>query len=85
MHNYTLVLNSALDGGGWSMPRPHCLNPGKDQLPIVQEGGWVGPGPARTGAENLAPTGILSPDQPARSELLYRLRYPGLHPTTVVT
>jgi hypothetical protein len=30
-----------------------------------------------TCADNLASTGILSPDRPARSESLYRLRYPG--------
>ena len=42
---------------------------------IVQEDGWV-PGPVRTDAENLATTGIQSPDRPARSESLYRLRYP---------
>ena len=40
-------------------------------------GGWVGPGPVWTGAENLAQTGIRSPDRPARSESLYRLSYPG--------
>jgi hypothetical protein len=45
-------------------------------LPIVQEAGW-GPGIVWTGAENLAHTGIRSPDHPARRELLYRLRYPG--------
>jgi hypothetical protein len=28
-------------------------------------------------AENLAPTGIWSPDRPARSESLYRLCHPG--------
>ena len=28
------------------------------------------------GAENLAPTGIRSPERLARSESLYRLRYP---------
>jgi hypothetical protein len=33
--------------------------------------------PICTGAENLAPTGIRSPDRLARSELLYRLSYPG--------
>ena len=33
--------------------------------------------PVWTGAENLAHTGIRSPDRPARSELLYRLRYLG--------
>jgi len=54
------------------MPRPH-LTPGKDPVPIVQEAGWAS-GPAWTGAENLAPTGIRSPDRPAIP--LYRLRYP---------
>ena len=61
--------------GGWvvnATPRPlyprewsctHCI------------GGWVGP--VSTGAENLAPTGIRSPDRPARSESLYRLSYRG--------
>jgi hypothetical protein len=39
--------------------------------------GWVGPGPLWTGAENLAPTGIRSPDRPLRSESLYRLSDPG--------
>ena len=33
--------------------------------------------PVRTGAENLTPTGIRCPDRQARSESLYRLRYPG--------
>jgi hypothetical protein len=30
-----------------------------------------------TCAKNLAPTGIQSPDRPARSQSLYRLSYPG--------
>ena len=34
-------------------------------------------GPVWTGAENLAPTGIRSPDRAARSESLYRLSYRG--------
>jgi hypothetical protein len=62
---------------GWGVsvtPRPHCT-PGKDPVPIVQEAGWT-PGPVWTGAENLALTGIPSPDRPARSQSLYRLRYP---------
>jgi hypothetical protein len=44
-------------------------------LPIVWEAGWASE-PVWTGVENLAPTGIRSPDRPARSESLYRLRYP---------
>jgi hypothetical protein len=62
---------------GWGVsvtPRPHST-PGKDPVPIVQEAGWT-PGPVWTGAENLAPTGIRSPDRPARSQSLYRLSYP---------
>jgi hypothetical protein len=43
----------------------------RDPLPTLQEAGWA-PGPVWTGAENLAPTGIRSPDRPARSESLYR-------------
>ena len=57
------------------MSRPH-LYPGKDPVPIVQEAGWAS-GPVWTGAENLAPTGIRSPDRPARSQSLYRLSYRG--------
>ena len=56
------------------MPRL-LFTPGKDPVPIVQEAEWT-PGPVWTGAENLAPTGIQSPDRPARSQSLYRLSYP---------
>ena len=62
---------------GWGVsvtPRP-LFAPGKDSVPIVQEAGWA-PGPVWTGVENLAPTGIRSPDRPARSQSLYRLSYP---------
>jgi hypothetical protein len=38
-------------------------------------GGCVGPGPVWTGAENLAPIGIRSPDRPSRSQSLHQLRY----------
>ena len=55
-------------------PWPH-LTPGQDPVPIVQEAGWAS-GLVWTDAENLAPTGIRSPDHPARRQSLYRLRYP---------
>jgi len=73
IYSSILSLTSTLDGGALSSPHrgrftgTHCI------------GGWD-PGPAWTGAENLAPTGILSPDRPAGSESLYRLRFPD--PTT---
>jgi hypothetical protein len=57
------------------MPRP-LFTPGEDPVPIVHEAGWA-PGPVWSGAENLAyPTGIRSPDRPARSQSLYRLSFP---------
>ena len=55
---------------------PGRFTPGQDPVPIVQEAGRA-PGLVWTGAENLAPTGIRSPDRPARRESLYRLSYPG--------
>ena len=53
---------------------PAALYPGKDPVTIVQAARWA-PGQVWTGAKNLAPTGIRSPDRPARSQSLYRLRY----------
>ena len=52
---------------GGQLHAPAALPPGKTRYP----------GPVWTGAENLAPTGIRSPDPPARSESLYRLSYRG--------
>ena len=76
MYSSTLPSTSALDGGGWSTPRPGHFTHGKEPVPIVWEAGWA-PGPVWTGAENLAPIGIRSPDHQARNESLYRLSYPG--------
>jgi len=59
------------------------FTPGKEQVPIVQEAGWA-QGPVWTGAENLTPTGIRFPDSPARTQSLYRLRYPATNETTIV-
>jgi hypothetical protein len=74
MYSSTLLSISSLDAVGWSMPCPGHFNPGKDLVPTgwAQVSFW-------TGSENLAPTGIRSPDRPARSKLLYRLSYPGPH------
>jgi len=74
---------------GWGVsvtPWP-LFTPGKDPVPIVQEAGWA-PGPVWTGAEYLAPTGIQSPDHPARSQSLYRLSYLAhnpLHPLPLIS
>ena len=66
------------DKGGGSAPRSGRFTPGKDPAPIVQEDGWT-PEPVWTGAENLALTGIRSPDRPAPCESLYRLSYSSPH------
>ena len=62
-------------GWGVSVTSRPPFTPRKDPVPIVQETGWA-PGPVWTGVENLTPTGIRSPDRPARSQLLYRLCLP---------
>jgi len=65
-YSSTLTLTSALDGVGGQRHAPAAL---PRQCPGIHcTGGWVGPRPVWTGAENLAPTGIRSPDRPARSE-----------------
>ena len=62
-------------GLGVSVTPWPLFNLGKHTVPIVPEAGWA-PGPVWTGAEDLAPTGIQSPDRPARNQSLYRLIYP---------
>ena len=70
MYSSTFSLTSALDGDGWLTSHLARFNPGKE----TRYPAWA-PGPVWTGAENLASTSIRSPDRPARSESLYRLRY----------
>ena len=67
--------HSTRRGQGVSITPRLLFTPGKDAVPIVQDAGWP-PGPVWTFAENLAPTEIRSLDLPARSQSLYRLRYP---------
>ena len=50
----------------------------KDPFPIVQKAGR-GPRAGLDGCGKSRPIGIQSPDRSARSESLYRLRYPGPH------
>ena len=70
-------MNTALEGGEGSASRPGPpFTPGKDTLSIVHEVGWA-QGPVWTGAENLAPTGIRSPDRPAPSQSHIPTTLPG--------
>ena len=67
-------MTTALEEGEGSASRPGRSLPRENPVPIVQEAGWA-PGPFWTGAENLASTGIRTPDRPACSQSLYRLSY----------
>ena len=67
----------ALRWGGWSAPRPGRFTP-RERPGTYCTGGWVGPRAGLDGCGKYRPpTGIRSPDRPARSESLYRLSYPG--------
>jgi hypothetical protein len=55
-------------------PRP--LYPRENPVPTVQEVGWA-PAPVWTCAKKLAPTGIQSPDRPARSSVAIPTELPG--------
>ena len=71
----TLPLTSVLDGSEWSMSRSKHSTPGNETwYPLYRR--LVGPRPVWTGAENLAPSVIRSPDHSARSKSLYCLHYP---------
>ena len=69
-------MTTAQEGGEGSASRPGRSLPPLGERPSTHcTGGWVGPRAGWIGAENLAPTGIRSPDRPARSQSLYRLSY----------
>jgi len=70
-------MTEALEEGEWLAARPgRMFTYGKDPVPIVQEAGWA-PGPVWTGAENLVPTGIRSPDRPAFQSVAISKELPG--------
>ena len=69
-------MTAALEGGEWSAARPgRTLLHGKDPVPILQEAGWVAPGPVWKGGKSRPHLDSI-PDRPARSQSLYRLSYP---------
>jgi hypothetical protein len=73
----SLSLTSGLDGVVGQRHAPAGLTPGKTRYPLYRRLGGD-PWSVWTGVENLAPpTGIRSPDRPARSGSLYQLSYPG--------
>jgi hypothetical protein len=67
------ICNPVLEGDGWSTPCSARFTLRKDAVIFVQE--LVEPRDRSGGTKNIAPTGIRSPDRPARGVSLYRLRY----------
>jgi len=77
LHSSNLFATSVLEEGcGVVIITPRRLDRREmDPVPLVQRTGWAA-GPVWTGAKNLAPTGIRSPDRRAYSELLRRYAVP---------
>jgi hypothetical protein len=76
-----IFLTSALAGGEWLVSRPGCSIPEERALGTHWLGGWVGP---RTGLNDMKKRKFSLPGlelrplgRPARSQSLYRPRYPG--------
>jgi hypothetical protein len=76
-----IFLTSALAGGEWSASRPCRFTPGERAPSTHWIGGWVGP---RAGMDDLEKSKFLTLSglelrplsRSARSQPLYRLRYP---------
>ena len=76
MYTPTLPSTSAVDGGWVVSTTPRSLYR-RERTGTHCTGGWVGPRVGLDGYGKCCPTGIRSPDRPARSESLYRLSYRG--------
>ena len=73
--SFTLSLTSALDGGGWSTPRPCRFIPGKEtRYPLYRR--LCGPQGRSGRVRKISPSPGFDPS-PASSRSLYWLRYPG--------
>ena len=79
----TLSLTSALNGGGCLGDGPAVLSPEMTPYPLYRRLS-VSQGHAGGVRKISPPTGIRSPDSPARSEWLYRLRYRGAQTINMV-
>jgi hypothetical protein len=79
-----IFFTSALVGGKWSASRPGRFTPGEIAPSTHWRGGWVDPSAGLNDVEkrkfSTVPGLELRPfRRPARSQSLYRLRYPGSH------
>jgi len=75
VEHFSFSVTLALERSEWKKQRPGCLTFKMNSVPTAQEAGWA-PGQSGIGAENFSPTGVRTPNRPACSESLYRLRYP---------
>jgi hypothetical protein len=75
-YSFTLTLISALDGSEWLSHVHSALPPGTTRWPLYRRLGGA-KGMFGRVLQISPTTGIRSPDRSARSELLYRLSYPG--------
>ena len=65
----TLSLTLALDGGGWSPPRPDRFNPGeRDSVPTIQEAEWASL--SSCGKSRLDRDSIPGSSRPQRAAIL---------------
>ena len=81
MYSTTLTSTSALDGGGWSTPRPGRFTPGKEtRCPLYRR--LSGP-QGRSGRVRKisSPTGIRPLHRPDRNDSLYGRSFPGPYVT----
>jgi hypothetical protein len=77
-----IFFTSTLAGGEWSASRPGRLTLGERAPGTHWIGGWVGPGAGLDNVEKrkfliLPGLELRTLGGPARSKLVYRLRYPG--------
>jgi hypothetical protein len=77
-----ILLTSALVAGKWSASRPGRFTPGERTPGTLWIGGWVGPRASLDDLEKgkfliLPGLELRLLGHPARSQLLYRLSYPG--------
>jgi hypothetical protein len=64
-YSFNPIINSALDGGGWSASRPGHCNPGKYPVSLIQDS-WMGLGAGldRHGKSRLHRDSIPGPSSP---------------------
>jgi hypothetical protein len=77
-----IFLTSELGGGEWSASHPGSFTPGERASDTHWMGGWVNPGAGLDDLEKRKFLTLLGLElrplgRPARSQSLYRLRYPG--------